>query len=339
MGYFSYFGVGTTTLLVSLGVAFYEPAFGQAQNPASGLTPALRQSILQRDSIVESKPRIAILDLDFSSVSLPFFTVEEATRGVSDRLTNKLVQSGKYTVIERSRVIDVLKEQDFGASGRVDATTAASIGRILGVEAVIVGSVNQFDVEEKKGGFVLFGIGSANKDVIANIKISVRVVSTNTSEILMVAEGNGNAVQKDDTVVVGGFATSSETSNVGKLFSDATEKAIDQIVNTLNSSFGSIAALPRVSPNVDAAIADVQSQTVIINKGSAHGMQVGMQLSVERNARVIKDPQTGQVLRKVTEPIATLEITEVDGNSSVARIVSLRPKSKLQVGDTAKTAQ
>lgn len=98
------------------------------------------------------KIRVAVLDFDYSAVSNPTWLsyFNGGAKGVSDMIVNQLVETGKYRVIERSRLDAILAEQNLGASGRVDASTAAEIGRLLGVEMVVIGSVTQFDIEKKR---------------------------------------------------------------------------------------------------------------------------------------------------------------------------------------------
>jgi len=78
--------------------------------------------------------RVAVLDFDYSGLSNPQWLtfLNGGASGVSDILVNKLVESGRYTVIERSRIDAVLREQNFGASGRVDAATPLKSGKFWG---------------------------------------------------------------------------------------------------------------------------------------------------------------------------------------------------------------
>jgi len=80
-------------------------------------------------------------------------------------------------------------------------------------------------------------------------------------------------------------------------------------------------------------VADVAGNTVIINIGRGGGVSVGMRLSVERLDREVKDPSTGQVIRKITTPVGEIEVTEVDEGSAVAKLVS---GQGLKVGDIVK---
>lgn len=51
-------------------------------------------------------------------------------------------QTNIFTIVERSRLEQVLGEQSLGKSGVIDETQAASLGKVLGVDAIIVGTVS-----------------------------------------------------------------------------------------------------------------------------------------------------------------------------------------------------
>jgi len=62
------------------------------------------------------------------------------TRNVQDILYTNLIQRG-MTVVEREKMEQVMEELAQSFSGMIDTSTAAEIGKMLGVEAVIVGTV------------------------------------------------------------------------------------------------------------------------------------------------------------------------------------------------------
>lgn len=279
--------------------------------------------------------RIAVLDFDFGSTGAAggYFGGAEA-RGVNEILVNRLVQDGTYSVIERSQLDAILQEQDLGASGRVDANTAAQIGRILGVDAIVTGTVTEYNLDQQvSGGSVgFFGVSAATDDKTATVKLNARMIGTSTAEILVAAEGEGIATQSDSQVLVLGTGGGSQTNNVQKLLSEATEQAIDGVMEELVSAQGQLAALPTAVPDVSATVADVFGSEITLNKGSAAGLRPGMIMSVEQVVREVIDPETGDVLRKVTQPIGELELVEVSDRSSVGRTLS----GVFNVGDVAK---
>jgi hypothetical protein len=105
------------------------------------------------------------------------------------------------------------------------------------------------------------------------------------------------------------------------------------VVDNLNDKADQIAATPRSLPTVTALVAAVAGNQVILNKGTGEGYRVGLRISIERTTQTVKDPQTGKVIRQITQPIGTLEIVEADGQSSVGRIIT---GNGFKIGDLAK---
>jgi TolB-like protein len=64
----------------------------------------------------------------------------EATFYVNE-LTIQLVNSRKYTVVDRNDVDKVLMEQNFQMSGYVDDNAFVSIGKFIGATVVITGNI------------------------------------------------------------------------------------------------------------------------------------------------------------------------------------------------------
>jgi TolB-like protein len=60
-----------------------------------------------------------------------------------DKLVTGFVNLNRFKVIERAQLEQILSEQKLGMSGVIDASTAAQIGKGIGVDAVVVGSVTR----------------------------------------------------------------------------------------------------------------------------------------------------------------------------------------------------
>lgn len=197
------------------------------------------------DQIIAQSPtrprrlRVAIMDFDFASTGLTGsnFTYSNGGgpgQGVSDMLTNQMVRNGTFSIIERSRIEQVLREQNLGAAGRIDASTAARIGRILGVDAVVIGSVTRFNLEERRSGISVFGIGSSRRRYTADVQVTARMVNTTTGEIMAVADGSGQAEQGNSSVsVIGLFSSGNDSSGNDRLLSEAATQAVNALVTEL----------------------------------------------------------------------------------------------------------
>ncbi|MDD5066170.1 MAG: CsgG/HfaB family protein [bacterium] len=83
------------------------------------------------------KPRIAVMDLEAKGVS-----TDEA-EAVADFLRTDLINTEKFTVIERSRMQDIIKEQQMSLSGLTESQKAAKIGKILNCKFILVGTLSR----------------------------------------------------------------------------------------------------------------------------------------------------------------------------------------------------
>ncbi len=103
------------------------------------IIPLLMMLVPSADA--QSKPRVAVLNFDYGTVrdasSALFGTDVDIGTGISDLLVEKLVNGGTFSVIERKALDAVLQEQNLSNSDRFDSNSAAKIGRLLGVDAII----------------------------------------------------------------------------------------------------------------------------------------------------------------------------------------------------------
>ncbi|MGJ3248648.1 MAG: CsgG/HfaB family protein [Elainellaceae cyanobacterium] len=307
---------------------------------------AISQNEVDQEEIQQRRARIAVLDFEFSpstTGSAIFFDngsfnasyVSGAARGTSDILVDRLVRNGTYIVVERSQIDAILREQDLGDAERLDAGTAAQLGRLLGVDAVVMGTITKFDAQASNRGVSVFGIGNRRTVLEANVQLNVRLVSTSTGEILMTAQGVGSADEDSRGLQVGTiFSTSNDNQNTGELLAVATDQAIEEVLDDINAVSENLAALPPALPPTGATIADVTGNTIIVNRGNSDGYRVGMCLSVERLIREVSDPETGEVIHRVTESAGQINLINVTERSSIGELISGTTAS-LNVGDIA----
>ena len=297
-----------------------------------------------------ARKRVAVIDFDYGTVRAFVSDIwgsdQDIGKGIADMLVGQLVRNGTYSVIERKQLDRVLQEQNFQQSGRADASTAAQLGRLLGVDAIIIGSITQFGRDDKKvgigGGVRVGGIGIGGvgrRSAKAVVQIDARIVDIRTAEVLGVATGYGESKRSGTTLIggasVGGVAAGGafdmSSSNFGNtILGEATRLAVDSLVTEL------VGASSKMTENVaviSALVADVSGTELIINVGTNGGVRVGTEYSVVRPGREIKDPATGRVLRRTTTPVGKLKITSADETSATGNLTG----GPAKVGDCVGT--
>jgi len=304
-------------------------------------------------AVAQDKKLVAVLDFDYATVrsvvQAYFGTDQDVGKGISLLLEQKLVNDGKYRVIDRNSLEKILKEQNFSNSDRADPTSAAKIGRILGVSALIVGSITQFGRDDKHlgvggGGYGLgkFGVGGiGKKDSKAVVNVTCKLVDVNTAEILAVVTGTGESKRSGLALGGGGGGWSGGggggldmgSSNFGNtILGEAVHAAVDNMGQQLDDKAQSLPAPAKLQ--VSGVVADVTGNTLVLNVGSKAGVRVGDQLAISRKVKDVKDPSTGAVIKTIVNQLGTATVTEVDEGSSTATYNGTAPP---KVGDVVKS--
>jgi len=94
--------------------------------------------ILSSLAIAQTKTYIAVLDLQGKGLT------EMEASILTDRLRNELFQTGKFRLLEREMMSEILKEQGFQLSECTSTSCMVEIGQLLNVEFIISGSVSKF---------------------------------------------------------------------------------------------------------------------------------------------------------------------------------------------------
>ena len=236
-------------------------------------------------------------------------------------LSEALMATGRFIVVERAEVDDILKEQDLGAEGRVTQATAAQFGQMLGASILVMGAVTQFEDGAESGnagvGVPLPGVGSVRVGggkTTAYVKVNIRLVDTTTGKILSThnADGTASGKAKDGGLAVKGFdlhgGKASQTP-IGQACQDAIDQAVAHIVQVM-------AKVPFY-----ARVADIDGSDIYVNAGSNRNMKEGMVLNGYKVVKEIKDPDTGLVIDVKEEKTGSVKISSVSEKISIAQTV------------------
>lgn len=295
------------------------------------------------------KKRVAVVDFEFGAVQSWWGGEWNIGKGIADLLISQLVNNGAFSIVERRALDKVLQEQQMSNSDRFDAGSATKIGKILGVDAILMGSVTQFGFEDKKvgvGGAILNSFlsgaigGFSKKNTKAIVIVDARIVDTSTGEILAVATGKGESKRGSFTGfgaagssggAAGAIIDMGSSNFQNTIIGEATRLCIDSLVTEIIKLE---AKIHQIKIQLNGRVADVANNILIVNIGSDDGAMVGAVLSVERLIREIKDPVSNAVIRQITEKLGTIKLTDVDPKSAVG---TFQGSGLPKVGDLVKT--
>jgi len=91
---------------------------------------------------VSDVKRLAILDFNGPA---------DVGASIASQFTNRLWKAQYFKIMERRELQKILDEHALQMSGIINDSTAVEFGRILGVDALIVGDILSYEVQDKRG--------------------------------------------------------------------------------------------------------------------------------------------------------------------------------------------
>jgi len=138
---------------------------GKSSIPSSYKTPQYHyyqpQKTEKNEAVQEVGERMKIAVLPFQTKGN--FQNFDVGNIILDKMITSFVNQGRFKVMEREELENILKEQQLEMSGVIDASTAAKVGKGAGLDAILIGSVIQ--------------TGS-------NISVDARLIDTETAGII-----------------------------------------------------------------------------------------------------------------------------------------------------------
>jgi curli biogenesis system outer membrane secretion channel CsgG len=163
--------------------------------------PAAGAATAAPASTAAERKTAAVMNFDYGTVQHWWSGTWDIGRGIADMFVEQLLNTSDLRMLERKAIEAVLAEQDLANSNRAapSAAQAASLGKVLGANLLITGSVTKFGSEEKNvggtaGSYAGRFIGGAGaKNTTANVAVTVRAVDSTTGEILASVTGEGKS--------------------------------------------------------------------------------------------------------------------------------------------------
>jgi curli biogenesis system outer membrane secretion channel CsgG len=296
------------SILLAIVVALFLGCAGSAKEAKSdqeekagsgAVAPAKEGEKTPRLTTTGVKKRIGVMDF----VNKTDYGAGKLGHAASEMLVTALLKSGQFIVVEREALDKVLKEQGLSMSGIIDPNTAVAAGKILGLNAIVTGTVSEFGIQ--KGGFRAGNIVRSTSHT-ARAVVDVRLIDATTAQILMAESGESHFTARNLQVAGAGGGSGYDETLVGKALRGAVDDLSSKIVQKME----------RVPWS--GRIAKISGDKIYVNAGSEVGLTEGLKLEAYSLGEPIVDPATGLILGYDESLIGQLLITEVKEKYSLA---------------------
>ena len=258
-------------------------------------------------SIVKFKPskssnrkRIAVLDLKHRTDCCRVGSTKINGGAISEELTaaisSYLVQTRKFTVLDRAYESQTNSEQERLKSDDVPITELAKLGQELVADYVLVGTLNNLSLREQTRK--LSTVDREIKTIVGNVSISYRIIDVPTGQVK--------------------FSQTFNKSMNGdiKSIDDPVNSALDS-VSIISDSIG-IKILEAIYPFV---VERIQGKAVVIGTGGDL-FKVGDKYRLIKLGEKIIDSYTKESLGRKEKIVGMIEITEVTPKMSYGKILN-----------------
>lgn len=146
------------------------------------------------------KARIAVADFDVKAAK----ATGEIGTGLREMLVTALMNSSRFSVLERQALQAVMQEQELSASGAAQpGQTGAQRGKLKTADLIITAAVTEFEPQASGGAGGIGGGGGVASGVLggllgvsinkAHMALDIRIVDASTSEVLAATRVQGQA--------------------------------------------------------------------------------------------------------------------------------------------------
>ena len=239
--------------------------------------------------------------------------------GMTEILTTELVNSGRFVVIERALIQDIVKEQELSMTGLVNSETAVKAGGMAGAQFFIKGAVTEFNPKAGGGGISLgWDLGKvASKASSVYLAIDVRIIDNATGHIY--ASYNASATAKSRGARVSSALTDS-IDNLSIGVSGFSSTAIGQAVRTAIQEVMGFIEKEATEIPWQGSIIKSDGRRVFVNRGSGANVKRGDAFYVYAKGEPLIDPDTGFNLGTDEEYLCEVQVSSVKPKFSIANV-------------------
>ena len=285
---------------------------------------------LPSSGFAQGKIRVAVWEFENHAGSQHWYSNQlgpAARNQIDTEFSENQLLSAKFSVVERDKLNLVLKEQGLATAGAVDPTTAAKVGKLLGVQYVVMGGIDKFNIDVTKAAVGPFSVGGHMVQSFATI--SLRFVDTTTAERVVSISADG------DVKSGGGFlkGTSLTRDSEWGIASETIQKAAKAVVGKLGSGdyLSRIASAAAPAGGLQGKVIKVEGTKAWINLGALSGIKVGDRFMVFTLGEALIDPDTGAKLGADEKQTGDGAVVEVQSKYAVINFTgAAKPKDTIR---------
>ena len=214
-----------------------------------------------------------------------------------------------------------MEEQKLGISGAIDPGTAAKMGKILGLNAIVTGAISQFGQQTEGSEYLV----TQSKNQVVKCAVDIRVVDVETGLVLYADYGAGLARKHTGGVFGLGTRAGYDETLEGEALRAAIVKFVNNIVTQVSKKPWS------------CRVADVEGQSVYLNAGHNSGLEIGQKLTAFHIGRPIKDPASGLVIGNTETKVGDLKVVRYFGDDG--SVADLAGGTMPSAGDLARVKE
>jgi len=272
---------------------------------AAALLPTLASAQEGKATIAVSSIK-ATASLDASVKPDKKLELGRIIESLNSQLTDRINATRKFDVVGRSDLGDLLKEQDLGASGNVEARTAAKAGKLAGATFLLVTTVDDFQDYVETATFE--GTGRSSTRRVFRLSVVGKLYDSSTGKLIESANlQTGNDAFKDIS------ENRSYSTKDGNLTDDMMVAVARNLAQKIATHFAEVIFPAKVLTRRD--------KEVTLNRGEGGGVAVGDKFNVFALGQELIDPDTKESLGREEVKVGTIKITQVNPKTSTAEIL------------------
>ena len=241
-------------------------------------------------------------------------TLQQILETLDTTLIDQVNSSRKFEVVARKDTLkSLINEQDLGASGNVDPSTAAQAFKLAGAQYLVLTTITDFVMGREAVKFE--GIGAAASREAVRVSCGIQVYDTTTGKLIESARFRG----QETNVEREGSATAD-----GATLTKITDRLAANILNRI------------IDVIYPAKVAAKLGTQITINRGEGTGIAVGQVWSVFALGNEIVDPDTGEKLGGNEAEVGQIKIARITAKLSYGDAVE---DNGIAVGNIVRTKQ